>query len=253
MIFDLDLIEHINYRDDYIRLPVPRRYIRDADNPFVYYNDNEFIRRYRFYKEFVLNIIMPLVFANDPPNQRGLPVPPIIKITTALRFYATGSFQLVCGDLSKISQSSVCRIINRTSEQLSRHIGQVIKFPRTQAQLDANRQLFYQMAGFPGVTVQYKNDSNFYLRISCHTIVFFLDLYPTLGFIRLGDHIALFTFHNMFIFLYKTQQKLLFFSGKQNFLLFGHNIFFSLLVSEGVIIDSRTDPRSRISLPRLII
>jgi hypothetical protein len=28
---------------------------------------------------------------------------------------------------------------------------------------------------------------------------------------------------------------------------------FSLLVSEGVIIDSRTDPRSRISLPRLII
>jgi hypothetical protein len=30
-------------------------------------------------------------------------------------------------------------------------------------------------------------------------------------------------------------------------------LFFSLLVSEGVIIDSRTDPRSRISLPRLII
>jgi hypothetical protein len=29
--------------------------------------------------------------------------------------------------------------------------------------------------------------------------------------------------------------------------------FFSLLVSEGVIIDSRTDPRSRISLPWLII
>jgi hypothetical protein len=32
-----------------------------------------------------------------------------------------------------------------------------------------------------------------------------------------------------------------------------YNLFFSLLVSEGVIIDSRTDPRSRISLPRLII
>jgi hypothetical protein len=31
------------------------------------------------------------------------------------------------------------------------------------------------------------------------------------------------------------------------------NVIFSLLVSEGVIIDSRTDPRSRISLPRLII
>jgi hypothetical protein len=29
--------------------------------------------------------------------------------------------------------------------------------------------------------------------------------------------------------------------------------YFSLLVSEGFIIDSRTDPRSRISLPRLII
>jgi hypothetical protein len=31
------------------------------------------------------------------------------------------------------------------------------------------------------------------------------------------------------------------------------NKFFSLLVSEGVIIDSRTDPTSRISLPWLII
>jgi hypothetical protein len=30
-------------------------------------------------------------------------------------------------------------------------------------------------------------------------------------------------------------------------------IFFSLLVSDDVIIESRTDPRSRISLPRLII
>jgi hypothetical protein len=27
-----------------------------------------------------------------------------------------------------------------------------MKLPRTQAQLDANRQLFYQIAGFPGVT-----------------------------------------------------------------------------------------------------
>jgi hypothetical protein len=65
MIFDLDLIEHINYRDDYIRLPVPRRYIRDADNPLVYYNDNEFRRRYGFYKESVLNILMPLVMIHQ--------------------------------------------------------------------------------------------------------------------------------------------------------------------------------------------
>jgi hypothetical protein len=65
MIFDLDLIEHINYRDDYIRLPVPRRYIRDADNPLVYSNDNEFRRRYRFYKESVLNILMPLVMIHQ--------------------------------------------------------------------------------------------------------------------------------------------------------------------------------------------
>jgi hypothetical protein len=35
--------------------------------------------------------------------------------------------------------------------------------------------------------------------------------------------------------------------------IFVNKIVFSLLVSEGVIIDSRADPRSRISLPRLII
>jgi hypothetical protein len=43
------------------------------------------------------------------------------------------------------------------------------------------------------------------------------------------------------------------FSFKDSLTIPKYKKVFSLLASEGVIIDSRIDPRSRISLPRLII
>nr|CAD7394179.1 unnamed protein product [Timema cristinae] len=54
----------------------------------------EFIRRFRFSKDTVVNVIVPLL-AGPNQNARGLPVPPLIKVITALRFYGTGSFQTV--------------------------------------------------------------------------------------------------------------------------------------------------------------
>ena len=94
---DNDLIEflHLMENEDVEREPqLPRRYIRDADNPLEFYNENQFVKRYRFSKNTVSESILPLVQFRKQRTQRGLPLPPILQILCALRFYATGDFQV---------------------------------------------------------------------------------------------------------------------------------------------------------------
>lgn len=87
---ELEEMEEVNY---VFRLQ--RRYIRDMANPLEMYTDEEFKKRYRFSKLTFNNQLMPLL--NDAfrkPTNQGLPFPPTICLAIALRFYATGSFQV---------------------------------------------------------------------------------------------------------------------------------------------------------------
>ena len=67
-------------------------HLRDYSNPMDKYSEVDFIQRFRFSKETVRDNIMPIMEENL--NSRGLPIPPIIKLTCALRFYATGNYQV---------------------------------------------------------------------------------------------------------------------------------------------------------------
>jgi len=55
------------------------------------------------------------------------------QILTVLRYFATGSFQRVDGDLHGVSQSSVSRCVNAVAKALSRHASQSIRFPTDEA------------------------------------------------------------------------------------------------------------------------
>lgn len=92
-------VDNLNEEEDELGeehiLRVPKRYIRDAQNPFEYYNDVEFKRRYRFSKTSILEGILPRI--EEPLtkiNNRGLPVSPVFQLLICLRFYATASFQV---------------------------------------------------------------------------------------------------------------------------------------------------------------
>lgn len=72
-----------------------RRYLRDFENPVEFYSDSQFKERYRLEKITVMHVIIPLLFPNySLVNNRGLPVPPLIQVAIALRFYATGNYQV---------------------------------------------------------------------------------------------------------------------------------------------------------------
>ncbi|XP_028042730.1 uncharacterized protein LOC114252454, partial [Bombyx mandarina] len=91
--------EFINYIFDSRVYNYPsRRYLRDADNPLEVYDDDEFRKHYRLSKDSVVHILLPLLTNNSNENDRGLPLTPILQVLIALRFYATGNFQIVCGD-----------------------------------------------------------------------------------------------------------------------------------------------------------
>lgn len=92
---DLEEINESDSSDDEGYVRAPKRYIRDWMNPFEYYYNREFKRRFRFNKESILYGILPKI-ENELKckNNRGLPIPPVHQLLICLRFYATGSFQV---------------------------------------------------------------------------------------------------------------------------------------------------------------
>jgi len=96
---DDDFDDENDEYDDEDNEPVghlPKRYIRDGENPFVFYDDVQFKRRYRFSKDVVTNVILPQInVALNKNNNRGLPIAPVIQLLVCLRFYATSSFQVI--------------------------------------------------------------------------------------------------------------------------------------------------------------
>lgn len=71
-----------------------RRYLRDAENPLEFYNHEQFQKRFRFTKETVIEVLLPTIGLVPKKTNTGLPILPIYQLLIALRFYATGNFQV---------------------------------------------------------------------------------------------------------------------------------------------------------------
>ncbi|XP_047143086.1 putative nuclease HARBI1 [Hydra vulgaris] len=89
----------------------------------------------------------------QPKSNQTLVVAPILQLLCALRFYPTGSFQIVVGDsTAALSQPTISRIIRRVSLSLAKRINEYIKYPTNQHVLNESRVKFYEIAEFPKVT-----------------------------------------------------------------------------------------------------
>ncbi|KYN00539.1 Putative nuclease HARBI1, partial [Cyphomyrmex costatus] len=134
-----------------ILIRAPKRYIRETPNPFEFFNENEFKRRFRFSKNSVMFGILPLVEEGLAKiSNRGLPVAPVLQLLICLRFYATASFQLVMGDVIQVSQSTISRIIARVSCLIASNINRYIKMPTSDQACSENKRLFEELGRGPG-------------------------------------------------------------------------------------------------------
>lgn len=132
--------------------PVPRRRLMDRLNPLEVFNDRQFLVRYRFTKATVACLLESLPLEASASN-RGLPVPPMLQLLIALRFYGAGTFQVVTGDLVNVSQPTVCRVVARVSEVIATTLfRRLVKFPDSAADFNLVMRDFYALKKFPGVT-----------------------------------------------------------------------------------------------------
>ena len=91
------------------------RYLRDRFNPLEEYDDEAFRLRFRLRKDSVSDLVTILEKDLEHQTRRGLPLTPMQQVLIALRFYATGTFQRVIGDLFGVSVFAACRVIHKVS------------------------------------------------------------------------------------------------------------------------------------------
>ncbi|XP_024874263.1 putative nuclease HARBI1 [Temnothorax curvispinosus] len=149
-----DLDDFLEFMDmaEVAHTKIPKRYIRDHSNPFEFLYEEAFKKRFKFSKEAIMYYILPIIEGNlAKDSNRGLPVPPVLQLLMALRFYATGNYQAVTGDLRGFTQPTVCRCIKAVSIAFAEKLHEYVQFPKTLEDQRSNIRTFYEIAEFPNV------------------------------------------------------------------------------------------------------
>ncbi|KAG0440239.1 hypothetical protein HPB47_016360 [Ixodes persulcatus] len=88
-------------------------------------------RCYRMPKEGILGLCNALAPSLRRPTMRSCALPFDVQVLLALRFYASGSFQSVVGDVIHSSQPSASRVVNSMSQAIVLMATEGIRFPTT--------------------------------------------------------------------------------------------------------------------------
>lgn len=113
------------------------------------WDDYEFLVRFRMSKptfEMVLQMIEPTL---RHPQPRPRYVTPTQQLLITLRFLASGNMQLTVGDVVRVSQTTVSRVLRKVCDALLMHFDDFIKMPETNAERQQAAADFYQLAEFP--------------------------------------------------------------------------------------------------------
>ncbi|GBN98130.1 Putative nuclease HARBI1, partial [Araneus ventricosus] len=147
--------DDLSYLDDIESLEIIERRKRsvhpDRANDLDCMDNVSFRSRYRLNKDTAESLIQMLDDTLSAPSEKNYALSSTEKVLIALRYYATGSFQLVLGDLAKVSQSSASRAINDVSKALASLRPNYIRLPQTGLELRQVSQEFYRNSGFPAV------------------------------------------------------------------------------------------------------
>ena len=125
------------------------RIFRDRTNPFDVFTDDEIFRKFRFHRQEIIVITDSIAGEIEISSRRGT-LPPLFQVLISLRFYASGSFQDMVGELIGVNQSTVSRTITRVTDALLRHFPQWVRMPHQQ-EAEASMLKFFQRNQTPKV------------------------------------------------------------------------------------------------------
>ena len=108
------------------------------------YDDVDLFKKFRFRREtieFIVTLLTPFLLM---ATERSKAVSPTLQVLAALRYFATGAHMNLVGDSLGLSQATVSRCIRRVARALVNFTGRFIKFPTTQAHINATKLGFFK-------------------------------------------------------------------------------------------------------------
>ena len=138
--------EVINLR----RLPLPRVF-RERKNPFTTYTEEEFQYRYRIRKQTVMDILNVIGHNFESSTRRNHALSAMNKLLITLRFYATGTLQIMVGDDVCVHKTTICRIIKTVTHHIALMTLNYINMPSTEEGIMRIKEQFFKIRKFPGV------------------------------------------------------------------------------------------------------
>ena len=106
--------------------------------------------RFRFDRGTILQITQLLQDDLESSTFRNKAIPPLIKVLTSLRFFASGSFQIIIADTFNVNQATVSRVVHSVCNALVRRSHRFIKFPTAQG-IEENKRKFYDIGNSPNI------------------------------------------------------------------------------------------------------
>lgn len=124
--------------------------LRDRLNPLESFDEVDFFHRFRVTKEGFARILdkvddlLPIhkKKTNSPLNHTQ-------QLSVTLRYFATGDFQISCGDFQGISQPTVCRVVHQVTAAIASMSREIIKFPDDSSKTNNS---FMEYCGLPGIS-----------------------------------------------------------------------------------------------------
>lgn len=145
------ILHRHNVLPHYRRAMRRERVIRDRTNPLDVYDDLECYQRFRLNRRGIMALVDMLREDLEHLTRRNSALSPECQTFIALRFYASGCFQNLTGDMINVSQPTASRVIRRVSIALQRRLNRYVKFPTSRAYINETKTQFYLDGGFPNV------------------------------------------------------------------------------------------------------
>ncbi|XP_013415046.1 putative nuclease HARBI1 [Lingula anatina] len=122
-------------------------------DPLDSLTDEEVVSRYRLNKRGIQKLVQLIGGGLERPTKRSKALTPLQQVLTALRFFATGTFQSAIGDLHGISQPAASRAISAVAAAIAASDDPelAVSFPHDPVDVRRTQQEFFRVAGFPRV------------------------------------------------------------------------------------------------------